>query len=68
MGKTKCAIVFADVHAPLHDKKAVSVVCKAIEMVKPDTVINLGDMGEWDSVSAWKYKKKKRPPIECRKF
>ena len=62
--KTKCAIVIPDVHAPLHDKKAVSVVCKAIEMVKPDTVINLGDMGEWDSVSAWKYKKKKRPPVE----
>ena len=64
MGKTKCAIVIPDVHAPLHDKKAVSVACKAIEMVKPDTVINLGDMGEWDSVSAWKYKKKKRPPVE----
>ena len=33
-------------------------------MIKPDTMINLGDVGEWESVSAWKYKGKKLPPLE----
>ena len=62
--KTKVAIVIPDTHAPLQDTKAVNIVCKAIELVKPDTVIHLGDVGEWNSVSYWKYKKKKRPPLE----
>ena len=58
------AIVIPDQHFPIHDQKAVNVVLKAIEMVKPDTFINLGDVGEWESVSAWKYKGKKLPPLE----
>jgi predicted phosphodiesterase len=62
--KSKVAIVVCDTHAPLHDQRAVNVVCKAMEIVKPDTFIHLGDVGEWDSVSRWKYKKKKRPPLE----
>ena len=53
-----------DQHFPIEDKKAVSVTLKAIEVVKPDLFINLGDVGEWESVSAWKYKKIKRPPLE----
>ena len=32
----KRALVTPDKHFPLHDKKAISVVCQAIEMVKPD--------------------------------
>ena len=58
------AIVIPDQHFPLHDQKAVDVVLKAIELVKPDIFINLGDCGEWSSVSAWKYKGKKLPPLE----
>jgi len=58
------AIVIPDQHFPIHDEKAVQVVLKAIEIVKPSVFINLGDVGEWESVSAWKYKGKKLPPLE----
>jgi len=64
MRKNNRGIIIPDQHFPLHDEKAVNVVLKAIDMVKPDTMINLGDVGEWNSVSSWKYKKKKRPPLE----
>jgi len=40
------------------------VVLQAIRIVKPDMFINLGDVGEWESVSSWKYKKIKQPPLE----
>ena len=33
------AIVTPDKHFPIHDKKAIKVVCKAIEIVKPDIYI-----------------------------
>jgi len=60
----KRAIVVPDQHFPIHDESAVKVVLKAIGFVKPDIFINLGDVGEWESVSAWKYKRRKRPPLE----
>lgn len=60
----KRAIVIPDQHFPIHDKKAVNVVLKAIEIVKPTTFINLGDVGEWGTVSAWRWKRKKKPPLE----
>jgi len=62
--KLKRAIVTPDKHFPLHDKKAISVLCKAIEQVKPDIYVDLGDTGEWESVSHWQWRKKKRPPLE----
>ena len=61
---TKTAIVIPDRHIPLHDVKACSVVKQAVKVVKPDIFIDLGDLGEWDSVSSWKYKKIARPPLE----
>ena len=39
----KRAIVIPDQHFPIHDESAVKVVLKAIEFVKPDIFINLGD-------------------------
>ena len=39
------AIVTPDKHFPLHDKKAINIVCKAIEIIKPDIYIDLGDTG-----------------------
>ena len=48
----KRAIVIPDQHFPIHDPKAVNVTLKAIEIVKPDIFINLGDVGEWGTVSA----------------
>ena len=60
----KRAIVIPDQHFPIHDQSAVNVVLQAIQLVKPDAFINLGDVGEWESVSAWKYKGKKLPELE----
>jgi predicted phosphodiesterase len=60
----KRAIIAPDTHFPLHDQAAVNCVLKAIKMVKPSIFIHLGDLGEWESVSGWKYKRRKRPPLE----
>ena len=60
----KTAIVIPDRHIPLHDPAACNIVKQAIGIVKPDIFIDLGDFGEWESVSHWKYKKIKRPPLE----
>ena len=60
----KRAVVIPDQHFPIHDEKAVKVVLKAIEEIKPDIFINLGDVGEWNSVSGHRYKRQKRPPLE----
>ena len=60
----KRGIIIPDQHYPLQDNAAVNCVVKAIEKVKPNVFVNLGDVGEWESVSAWKYKDKKLPPLE----
>ena len=62
--KRQTAFVIPDQHFPLHDQRAVNVVKQAIQVVKPDIFINLGDVGEWESVSHWRWRKKKRPPLE----
>ena len=58
------AVVIPDQHAPIHDRKAVACALKIIEEVKPCTFINLGDVGEFESVSSHKYKRRKQPPLE----
>jgi hypothetical protein len=63
-GVVKRYVVTPDKHAPLHDKKAISVVKQAIELIKPDGYIDLGDLGEFGSVSHWQWKRKKKPPLE----
>jgi len=60
----KRAVVFPDQHYPIHDVKAVNVALQVIEEAKPDIFVNLGDVGEWESVSAHRYKRRKRPPLE----
>ena len=62
--KVKRYIVTPDKHFPLHDQKAINVLCKSIEIVKPEGYIDLGDVGEWLGSSHWPWQKKKRPPIE----
>ena len=62
--KVKRYVVTPDKHFPLHDQKAINVLCKAIEIVQPDGYIDLGDVGEWFGCSHWQWKKKKRPPLE----
>ena len=52
----KRAVVVPDQHFPIHDQKAVDCAIAIMKFLKPDVFINLGDVGEWESVSAWKYK------------
>ena len=61
---TKTAIVIPDQHFPLHDQQAVNCALEIIKIAKPDIFINLGDVGEWESVSAWRWRDKKQPPLE----
>ena len=63
-GVVKRVIVTPDKHFPLHDQASINVLCKTIEIVKPDAYVDLGDVGEWAAFSAWKYKRKKAPPLE----
>ena len=63
-GVVKRAIVTPDKHFPLHDQRAISVVCKAIEIVKPDIYIDLGDTGEWEYFSTHFWKGRSAKPME----
>ena len=47
----KRAIVTPDKHFPYEDKPAINALVKAIELVKPSIYVDLGDTGEWESVS-----------------
>ena len=62
-GIVQRAIVTPDKHAPLHDKKAINVVKQAIEIIKPDIYVDLGDLGEFSGCSHWQWKRKKKPPL-----
>ena len=63
-GVVKRVIVTPDKHFPLHDQPSINVLKQTIEIVKPDAYVDLGDVGEWEAFSAWKYKRKKAPPLE----
>ena len=63
-GVIKRVIVTPDKHFPLHDQPAINCLKKTIEIVKPDAYIDLGDVGEWHAFSAWRFKRKKAPPLE----
>ena len=63
-GVVRRAIVTPDKHFPLADIPAISCLKQAIEIVKPDIYIDLGDVGEWHGCSHWQWKRKKRPPLE----
>jgi len=58
------AVVTPDKHFPYADIPAIKVVCRAIEIVKPDIYIDLGDTGEWENFSHWKWKRRRKPPLE----
>jgi len=57
-------VVATDTHYPLHDRKANSCMLQAIEKVKPDGFIHLGDIDEWASLSHWQWKRKQKPPLD----
>ena len=60
----KRAIVTPDKHFPYAEIPAVKVVCKAIELVKPNIYIDLGDTGEWHEFSKHKWRGRQKPPLE----
>ena len=64
VGVVKRAIVTPDKHFPLADRPSIEVLKKTIEFVKPDIYIDLGDIGEWEAFSHWKYKRRIAPPLE----
>ena len=43
-GVVKRAVVTPDKHFPLADMPAINVLCQAIEIVKPDIYVDLGDV------------------------
>ena len=63
-GVVRRAVVTPDKHFPLADMDAISCLKQAIEIVKPDIYVDLGDVGEWHGASHWQCKRKKRPPLE----
>jgi hypothetical protein len=63
-GVVNRAIVTPDKHFPLADEAAINVVCKAIELVKPNIYIDLGDTGEWEMFSNHYWRDRERPPLE----
>ena len=46
----KRVIVTPDKHFPVHDQKAINVVCKAIKIVKPNEYVDLGDNGRLNTI------------------
>lgn len=46
-------VVYGDAHAPEHDPRAVRVMCKVIDIVRPNVLIDIGDAGEMASINGW---------------
>ena len=58
-GVVKRVIVTPDKHFPLHDQPAINCLKKAIEIVKPDAYVDIGDVGEWHALVLGDLKEKK---------
>ena len=54
-GVVRRAIVTPYKLFPLADIPAISCLKQAIEIVKPDIYIDLGDVGEWHGCSHWQW-------------
>ena len=69
--KPKTVLVIPDTHVTFKgspeggiDPAAESVLFQAIDIIRPDECLHLGDVGEWQSMSHWQWKRRKRPPFE----
>lgn len=69
--KPQTILVIPDTHVSTPDSveggidpQAESVLFQAIPIIKPTMAVHIGDIGEWESVSHWQWKKRKRPPSE----
>ena len=58
----RTALITPDKQFPIHDQKAINVVCKIIEKAKPDIYVDLGDTGEWELFSNHHWKTREKPP------
>jgi predicted phosphodiesterase len=48
----KKVLIFSDVHAPYHDKRAWNLMLKVAKAWKPDTIVSLGDFADCYAVSS----------------
>ena len=69
--KAKTVLVISDPHITYPgcieggiDPKAESCLFQAIKIIRPDECVLIGDIGEWNSMSPWQWKRRKRPPSE----
>jgi len=69
--KAKTVLVIPDTHVTTPnsteggiDPRAESVLMQAIQVIRPNECVLIGDVGEWESVSPWQWKRRKRPPTE----
>jgi hypothetical protein len=46
------------------DPRSWSCFLQAIAIVRPQTFLHIGDVGEWETVSHWRWRRRKRPPVE----
>ncbi|NJK31816.1 MAG: hypothetical protein HC927_05005 [Deltaproteobacteria bacterium] len=44
-------VVLGDIHTPVHDESAVTMALEVIKHVKPKYVVQIGDLGEFASIS-----------------
>lgn len=49
----KRIVVLPDIHTPNHNHHAIKAVLQFIKFYKPDTLIQLGDFCDWDSLSSY---------------
>lgn len=54
-------IVIPDTHGNLVNRVALECVLQAIRIIQPTGIIFLGDIGQWDSVNHYRYKRIRQP-------
>lgn len=52
----KKIVVLPDIHTPNHEMSAITPILDFIKFYKPDTLVQLGDFCDWDSVSSYDVK------------
>jgi hypothetical protein len=58
---THRALVIPDTHAPLIDRAALDCVLQAIMLVRPNRIIHLGDVGEWEGANHHRFENVRKP-------
>jgi predicted phosphodiesterase len=54
------ALILPDVHVPYHDKRAIKLILKVAQQIKPKICIQLGDLMDMKSVTGHRLKPKER--------